>query len=244
MNRKYTKAIPFFTLLLFFTIHFSSAQTDNVKAMASLELEDRGALEQFDMRTRGIDGSIYYHDAWSKANLVMPSGKVINDILALYNLNAQSLVISVERESVGELSSYFIASFELFRSPGVYGLIDTLKFVNMSSYAPDASSESGFYQILYEGEYTLLARYHIELLRPSYSPTLNVGKYDYTASRKVLYYMLHDDEIVEIPKSKGKVQKEMSKYGRFVSLVKKHKPNLKKEEELLGIFRVLNRSKA
>ena len=237
----FLKTSLLFSIFLLITFNLASAQSDNVKAMASLELEDRGALEQFDLRTRGIDGSIYFQDKWARTSLKMPSGKHIEDVMALYNLKAQSLVVSVGNESVGELSSYFIASFDMLRAPGIYSLIDTLKFVNMSSYASDVAAEDGFYQILYEGDYTLLAKHDVEILRPSYSPTINMGKFDYTATKSIKYLMLHDYKLVEIPKSKSKVAKEMKKYGRFVSLVKKHKPNLKKEEELISMFKLLNR---
>jgi hypothetical protein len=89
-----------------------------------------------------------------------------------------------------------------------------------------------------------LKKVYLEILRPNFSPALNVGSKDTKIIKKSEYFYSINNKLNQIKKkaSLDAIQKYDSSI-ELESLIKKEKINLNKESDLRKLFLILNSKK-
>jgi hypothetical protein len=115
---------------------------------------------------------------------------------------------------------------------------------NARDYTASVTPFDGFFEVLQEGNIQLLKKVYLEILRPNFSPALNVGSKDTKIIKKSEYFYSINNKLNQIKKkaSLDAIQKYDSSI-ELESLIKKEKINLNKESDLRKLFLILNSKK-
>lgn len=120
---------------------------------------------------------------------------------------------------------------------------DSLLFVNSSNYkyTEDMAPLVGFYQVMNSGNFELLKYSRIEITKPSYNASLEVGDRNAYLVKKVSFYGAFKMQVFKF-KSKKDLMKFIDEPNRLKveSFVKENKTDFKKESDLLDLFHFLN----
>ncbi len=115
---------------------------------------------------------------------------------------------------------------------------------NAREYTAYATPFDGFFEVLQDGEVQLLKKVYIEILRPNFSPALNVGSKDTKIIKKSEYFYAIKNKLNQIKKKTS--LDAIQQYDPSIdleSLVKKERINPNKESDLRKLFLILNSKK-
>lgn len=117
---------------------------------------------------------------------------------------------------------------------------DSIYYVSAMKYKYEGAPLIGFFQVLSGGEIQLLKYVRIEITKPTYNASLDVGdKNAYVIQKATLYYSQNGD----LHKVKGKkeiLQLFGVKKDQVVSFAESNKFDWKKEKDLAQIFKYYN----
>jgi hypothetical protein len=185
-----------------------------------------------------IIGDVYLDIHWGKSSIeVFNSEKLIEGYFARFDIKNNEVEFQIDR-SIRVLPGNKVKSVVWIDSITQQPRI----IENASKYVFNDVPLNGFLEILVDGKTPLLKRYFLEILKPDFSPALNVGSKDYRILKKVEYFYAIGNQLTKI-KGKKSLGQLISNSEKDVNLfIKAESLNLKKEEDLRKLFYFSNPS--
>jgi len=195
-------------------------------------------IRPFNSGYEGVQGSPLWYENWSSGVIVMINNDSLN-----YELNYDAFEdqLIVQSQSTGEPMIPFqqtIKYFNLRDSIGAFHL-----WVNTH---PDDIDEDrnrkGYFEVLYNGDLKLLVKHKKYFVEADFEGAYNSGKrYDEFKREGKKYYILKsDNSFLELKKGKKGVLRSLEDDGTLDQYLKKNKLDLRKEEDLIELIRVMD----
>ncbi len=106
----------------------------------------------------------------------------------------------------------------------------------MTDYTVEGVPLTGFMELLAEGDYPLFKRIDLEILKPDFSPALNVGSKDYRIIKKTSYYYGIGNDLHRL-KNKKSLAALIAKCPKdVVGFMKAEAINTGQEDDLIRLF--------
>jgi hypothetical protein len=142
-----------------------------------------------DDRIPGIVGSPFLVDEWSKGNIILYNGKIIDDLPLRYNVYSREM--------------HYQADNKVY----ILGSPDSILFITMNNkrfmYLPfeeKKKAQKDYFELLTGDVAQLLIRHTVTLVKSNYNVALNAGEKDDRLEHKSIYYLRKDNSIVLIDK--------------------------------------------
>jgi len=185
-------------------------------------------------------GDVYLDAHWSQSSLLLFDDEtLINDYLTRYDIQNNEFEFRLKggiKVLAGVKVKNIVWIDSLTKQPRVMN--------NARDYTASVTPIDGFFEVLQDGEIQLLKKVYLEILRPNFSPALNVGSKDTKIIKKSEYFYAIKNKLNQIKKktSLDAIQRYDSSFV-LESLIKKEKINLNKESDLRRLFLILNSKK-
>jgi len=220
------------------------AVTNNVRAANILTRFASGQISPGDM-TFGISatppakviGDVYFDIHWGKSSIELAEGdRIVEGYYCRYNIQNNHFEILRGKE------------VRAIPGPKIKDVmwIDSLTnqprlLVNLTNYVYNEAPLTTFAEILSDGEFKLLKRIALEILRPDFSPALNIGSKDFRIIKTVEYYYAIDKTLDKIKNAKSLQPLETTiPDKKMKEFIKRENINMKSEEGLKKVFSYLN----
>jgi hypothetical protein len=172
-----------------------------------------------------IVGSIYLNEEWEQATIVNLSNNKKIKLLARFNAYHSEIEILGEKE----ISA-------LFTTDGIEVTLNNKSFVPLKI---EKRNKAIFAEILFKGKYNLYKVFDIKIIRaPSDAKLLNLESVDRVEIVNDYYFNENGGEAVQVPKNKKSMKSVLP--SNFLEILKKEKLSLKKEEDLVTLFSLIN----
>jgi hypothetical protein len=185
-------------------------------------------------------GDVYLDAHWSQSSLLLfDNERLINDYLTRYDIQNNEFEFRLK----GGVK--VLAGVKVKNIVWIDSLTKQTRIMNNArEYIASVTPIDGFFEVLQEGDVQLLKKVYLEILRPNFSPALNVGSKDTKIIKKSEYFYSINNKLNQIKKkaSLDAIQKYDSSI-ELESLIKKEKINLNKESDLRKLFLILNSKK-
>lgn len=181
-----------------------------------------------------VIGDTYLDTRWHAATLMLfDQEKMLNGYPVRYDIKNNELEIKA-KNGIKVISGDKIKSFvwvdSLTKEPTY--------FVNANAYQiPGEESVSGFYEVVSEGEITVLKRTFLVVKKANYVVQFDMGSKDDHILKKQKYYYLQGNTLIELPSSRKKLvplfgshASEMSEY------IKQNALSTSEENHIQAIF--------
>lgn len=113
--------------------------------------------------------------------------------------------------------------------------------INGKNFKMNDAAVDGFLEVLVDGAVPLYRKYYVEILKPNFSPALNVGSKDTKVLRKYLLVFAKEGSLYQIKSKKSVAQLDPTIQDRANSIIDKLDLNLKDESHVIRLFTELNR---
>lgn len=185
-------------------------------------------------------GDVYLDAHWSQSSLLLfDDEKLINDYLTRYDIQNNEFEFRL-KDGIKVLAGVKVKNIVWIDS-----LTKESRVMNNArDYTASVTPFDGFFEVLQEGNIQLLKKVYLEILRPNFSPALNVGSKDTKIIKKSEYFYSINNKLNQIKKkaSLDAIQEYDSSFD-LESLIKKEKINLNKESDLRRLFVIVNSKK-
>lgn len=242
------KFLPYSTLFGLFIIHFSlSAQSptinNNVRAANILTRMGSYRMTPGDMtfpisssRTAQVIGDTYLDLHWAQSSLLLyKKDQLVEDYLTRYDIKNNEFEFKLHtgvKILLGGKVKNMVWIDSLTKSPRY--------LINAQDYLFDGVPLAGFFEVLVEGDSPLLKKIYLEILKPDFSPALNVGSKDYKILKKEEYFYAIKNNVFKIKKKNSLEALIASSPLEIASHIKKESIHLNKEGDLNKLFRFVN----
>ncbi len=196
-----------------------------------------GFIRETTADTKEIKGNTYLYEQWFSGTLNFINGSKLADKSIRYNL--QSNIFEILIDGVRKVAEHkFVQSFTIFNQL----TLQTEKYVNASTLNNTSGPKFlGFLRELHTGSYTLYSRTEVKLVQGKYVSALDMGDQDDYYTRKVVYFVMKDMNLVEISLNKKQFADSFSEYEqKILDYVKENNLSLKKENDLVAVISYLN----
>jgi hypothetical protein len=185
-------------------------------------------------------GDVYLDAHWSQSSLLLfDDEKLIDDYLTRYDIQNNEFEFRLK----GGIK--VLAGIKVKNIVWIDSLTKQSRVMNNArDYTASVTPIDGFFEVLQDGKIQLLKKVYLEILRPNFSPALNVGSKDTKIIKKSEYFYAINNRLNQIKKttSLDAIQQYDSSIA-LESLIKKEKINLNKESDLRRLFLILNSNK-
>jgi hypothetical protein len=185
-------------------------------------------------------GDVYLDAHWSQSSLLLFDNEtLINDYLTRYDIQNNEFEFRLKggvKVLAGEKVKNIVWIDSLTKQSRVMN--------NAREYTASVTPFDGFFEMLQEGNIQLLKKVYLEILRPNFSPALNVGSKDTKIIKKSEYFYAINNKLNQIKKkaSLDAIQQYDSSID-LESLIKKEKISFNNESDLKRLFLILNSQK-
>ncbi|MCO6488120.1 MAG: hypothetical protein J5I98_06855 [Phaeodactylibacter sp.] len=181
---------------------------------------------------RGVEGSLFLDEQWRDAHILTPDGKVVQARARYRVYDDEMQILGPDKQAMGLYPGKIRAV-----------AIGQQVFIPLQFRNPEGKNTVGYFQLLVEGEMSLLLRRSTELVKSDYNPALDVGdRNDRLELRETYYYRRDDGTPQLLRQSKGSILKALGRRKKAVSeYAKANQLNPRKQEDLIDIFRFYNR---
>jgi hypothetical protein len=185
-----------------------------------------------------IIGDVYLDIHWGNSSIeLFNSEKLIEGYYTRFDIKNNEVEFQIDR-SVRVLPGNKVKSVVWIDSITQQPRI----IENASKYVFNEVPLNGFLEILVDGKTPLLKRYFLEILKPDFSPALNVGSKDYRILKKVEYFYAIGNQLTKIKGKKSLGQLISNTEKDVNSFIQAESLNLNKEEDLRKLFYFSNPS--
>jgi hypothetical protein len=233
---------------LFALAGISDAQTpninNNVRAGNLLNRMSTNRLSPGDMNLpivssipTGIIGDTYLDSHWAKSSLLLYEREdLVDSYLARFDIKNNEFEFLIDN-GVRVLPGNKVKNVLWIDS-----LTQQSRFlINAKDYVSDGVPLLGFFEVSEEGTYQLLKKAYLEILRPDFSPALNVGSKDYKILKKQEFYYSIGNQVYLI-KNKSSFEPLQAAYPPLREILKNGSYNFKREADLVKLFASLKGS--
>lgn len=118
---------------------------------------------------------------------------------------------------------------------------DSVLYVNAANYKFEGTELIGFVKVLSNGKLQLLEMYKLEIIKPSYNPSLEVGdRNSHLVKKSSLLYSKDGKELVKVKGKKDVLPLFESQKEKMDAYIKANKLDLKDQEDLKNAFDYYN----
>jgi hypothetical protein len=149
---------------------------------------------------------VYWQDQWNRGKIKMKNGAEIEQFLLRYDLTQQGLEVQLPQE-VQLLPGHLVAEFELWGVDHQWH-----RFVDLHSVYPEQALDSGFYEILVAGGWTLLRQTQVHFRRSQFEDPMAKAVPQEKFTRQEKWYLLHQEQLIPIPARRKQALKVLSPY--------------------------------
>lgn len=188
--------------LLFLTSSLVSAQLNQYQMSNSMSLSNGiGVGEQFFASKpyqKQVKGSRFLFDNWNKASLnITGTNKTFTTDSLKYDVLGNYFDIEIAN-TVKSISGNYVLEFEIENNG------ETRHYVAAKNYyTPEGSPMSGFVELVYDQEVTLIAHPYIMSKKATYNQALMLGERDDEIIVKERYYFINNkDQITQFKRKK------------------------------------------
>ena len=215
----------------------------NVRAVNTIErLTDSNGLGNNEMLfgiplpEGKVVGDTYLSTQWKKSVILLyEKNRLIEGFPARYDIKLDEL--EVKGRDVKVLEGRKVKSFMWIDSAKT----EPYYFINARDFKLDGVPLTGFFEVLVDGNTALFKKTNLTVKKADYNVTLSMGSRDDKILKSPAYYFAEGTSISEIPGSKKKfLQLLKSKADQVESYMDENGLSIKKEEELVAIFRYYN----
>ena len=186
------------------------------------------SVESFDIRESKVKGSPYLYDDWVSGKIVFDNGDEMENLQLNFDLHSNLLEIKMDQVVKVALPKQ-VRSVSIFHQPE-----ESSRFIPVAEFrTEEGEAAEGFAQVLYDGKIKLVKKNLIEIHKPTYRPSHDVGSLDYTIRKKEKLYLLEEGILKEVKRKSdfGKWSKKMKAYARENNL------RFRNEEDLVQLVR-------
>ncbi|MBX2917114.1 MAG: hypothetical protein KF856_17725 [Cyclobacteriaceae bacterium] len=184
----------------------------------------------------GIKGDVYLNKTFNKVVFQLFDADKIVEGVAKLDLKQNEFDL-ITPQGVRVLKGNLVKSFVS---------IDSLthfqsNFVNAREWTYDSNTPiEGFYEILAEGNLTLLKRSEIIVKQPDYHPALNVGSKDVRLVKNEKFYYLVNGKVFDIPGKRNFAKIFTGKEKQVQSYMIEKDLSISKQRDLIQVFSYYN----
>lgn len=176
-----------------------------------------------------VVGTPYVDDNWQNAAIFLQDGDRFTKIPIRYDIYSDILEIKVGDQVKG-LEGSKASGFSVVSNGS------ERRFMRASRFKADEPI-AGFLEVLDSGKVQLLKHYAVTVVKPDYSPQMNVGSRDYKVLHKHTFYYNTEGVIREVPKQKKKLLAIFSDHQSEVSdFIRNERIDLNDESGLKRVF--------
>ncbi len=183
-----------------------------------------------------VVGTPYVDDNWQNAVIVLREGDRFSNVPIRYDIYSDILEIKVGDQVKGLEGS----------KAGGFSVVSNgseRRFMRASRFKADEPL-AGFLEVLDSGKIELLKHYAVTVVKPDYSPQMNVGSRDYKVLHKHTFYYTTEGVTHEVPKQRKKLLAIFSDHQTEVSdFVRNEHIDLDEEAGLKRVFNFYNQLK-
>jgi hypothetical protein len=209
-------------------------------AMPSIDYLKQGSLvREIAPAEAKMEGDFYLDSHWGQASILLYKADApIDGYLARYNIKNDE--IEFQRQD----GARAIAGSKVKRMSWV----DSLKkqnrsIVNARDYSLNGVPADGFFEVLQDGVTPAFRKVYLDIIKPTYNPSLAMGNKDFTVYRKEKYYYAIKNEIYLIKNRKSMDALDAVSSIDIGAYLKQESLNLGKEEDIKRLFQYLNATK-
>ena len=218
----------------------------NIRAANTLDrLLDFDGINSYDIlygipmdEKREVIGDPYLNTEWQKSTVLMNNDKLLEGYLTRYDIASKQLEIK-SSSGIKVLKASFVKSYLSIDS----ATQTAHYFINSSRFRDEKGSASeGFFEVLSDGKIPLFKRTSIEIKKGNYRPELAVGNKNDQILKKVKFFYMKNDNIIQIRGAKqltsvfGTREEEMKKFIRENSI------SVREERHLKALFDHYNKT--
>lgn len=217
----------------------------NIRAANTLnKLFDTNGLATFDnlygipLEPGRVIGNAYLNPDWNRTTfLLYDEDKMIEGYPARYEIDQDQFEIQVGA-GIKLLNGKSVRSFvwvdSLTRSPHY--------FVNAKDFKNENNIPlTGFFEVLTEGDLTLLSRTDLVVKKPNYNDKLDVGSRDERILKKTKFYFTEGGKIKELATTRKKLLPVFGEYATAMEeFIRKNELSLNEPDHLKAIFENYN----
>jgi hypothetical protein len=224
----------------------ATALPPNIRATNTLDrLLDFDGINSYDIlygipmnEKTEVLGDTYLNPEWQKSTILLQNDKMLEGYLTRYDIKARQLEIK---------SSWGIKVLEA-NSVKSYLSVDSLTktphyFINSSRFKDENGSfTEGFFEVLSDGKIPLFKKTTLEIKRGNYRPELSIGKKEDQILKKVKYFYMKDNQLIQIPATKKLSDVFGTRREEMNIFIKNNKISAKQELHLKALFDHYNKT--
>lgn len=185
----------------------------------------------------GLVGDPYVDKHWAVTSVqLIGESKLIEGYLTRFDISSNELEFKLEK-GVKVLPGKQIDNIVWIDS------ISSVPryLVNGKDFKMNDAAVDGFLEVLVDGAVPLYRKYYVEILKPNFSPALNVGSKDTKVLRKYWLVFAKEGSLYQIKSKKSVAQLDPAIQERANSIIDERDLNLKDESHVIRLFTELNR---
>jgi hypothetical protein len=189
-----------------------------------------------------IKGNMYFEnkligsDNWFQGELLLPEGRKVKEVLIRYNIY-QDIVEVKQKEDILSIRSEKIKGFTLQATDGK---VNTF----LNGFTTNHNSKINYFsyfEILHDGKYKLLAKHQKVILKDN-TPSHLTAELNNSYSKVVKYFLINS--ICELQPISLNKKAFFALFGykanKVQMIVKDNKINIRKQQDLIRLFEILN----
>lgn len=172
-----------------------------------------------------IVGSIYLNEEWEQGTITDFTNKKKVKLLARFNAYHNEIEILKEKNIIA-----------LYPAKGIDVFLNGKKFIPLKL---DNKKKPIFAEILVNGKHSLYKVYDINIKKaPTDAKLLNIESVDRVVITSDLYFQEENGNVSKLPSNKKSIKQKLP--SSFLDIAKKEKLSLKKEDDLVMLFSLVN----
>ena len=185
-------------------------------------------------------GNYYLDTKWNKSTIMLyKNEEILTDQWLRYNIASNQFEIySPENNQVRTIPGLRVQNLvwvdSLHKVPRF--------FINGMDLKENGTPISGFFEVLVDGEISLVRRTIATVKKSNYNTALMIGNKDDEIKKRDSYYYIQDGQVIEVPRKQKKLLMlfEEDKQEEVAQYIDENNPNLKEVSGLYKVFSYYN----
>jgi hypothetical protein len=179
-----------------------------------------------------IVGDTYWDGHWGKSSLLLyKNDQLIEGYITRYDIYKDEFDFKLQ-DDIRVLNGSKVKNIVWIDS-----VTNKTRFlVNAREYTEDNVPMVGFLEILVDEEVALFKRIRIEVLKPDFSPALNVGSKDVRILKKEVFYYNNGNQLIRIKSKKSLETLFAGKSRQMDAFIKNEGIKFNNEADLIKLF--------
>ena len=233
------RGLLFISLLTAAMISKAQEKDPNLNEQDVRNLNTDFIIPSFNLAYEGVYGSPYLYPDWVKGMVIMTNGDTLKDQDLKYDVYEDQLLALNKRTGqpvipIPGALRYFVIKDSLN--------LDHVFINTLPGEVGNEDGREGFYEVLFQGEYILLAKHRKTFVKADYEGAYSANRpYDELKEGTKRYSLINKDgEYLQLKQGKKGVLKSLNDDGTLERIVKEKKLDLKNEKDLIDLIIVID----